>query len=131
MGFVMANKWRKSPEHLIATFDAVVPVDAPGVERRKMFGYPCAFVNNNMFMGLHQENMILRLPEDARATLAGYDGGGPFEPMPGRVMREYAKVPPEILEDETELTAWVGRSLAYASALPPKQKKQRKSRKKA
>lgn len=127
----MGNKWRKSPEHLIATFDAVVPVDAPGFERRKMFGYPCAFVNGNMFMGLHQEDMILRLPEQDQAVLFAMEGGGPFAPMEGRVMREYAKVPPAVLDDEAVLSEWVGRSLRFVSTMPPKEKKPRKSRKKS
>jgi hypothetical protein len=31
-----------------------------------MFGYPAAFVNSNMFMGLFQESMLIRLPEKCR-----------------------------------------------------------------
>jgi hypothetical protein len=33
--------WRKSPDALIVLFDAAL-LDDPRVERRKMFGYPCA-----------------------------------------------------------------------------------------
>jgi len=36
--------WRKSPEPLIQLFDEALP-DDPLIERRKMFGYPCAFIN--------------------------------------------------------------------------------------
>jgi hypothetical protein len=70
-------KWRKTPEQLVNTFLAALPEDAR-VERRKMFGYPCAFVNGNMFTGLHQENLIIRLAEgstDLRAVPRAADEG--------------------------------------------------------
>ena len=51
--------WRKSSPELIAAFDAALPDDRR-VQRRKMFGYPCAFTGGNMFTGLHQENLIVR-----------------------------------------------------------------------
>ena len=43
----MKGKWKKSPPELVATFDAAI-AGKPGVERRQMFGYPCAFLNGNM-----------------------------------------------------------------------------------
>ena len=61
----MAMKWRKSSEVLVAKFSALVPED-PSVERRKMFGYPAAFVGGNLFMGLHREALILRLSEKVK-----------------------------------------------------------------
>ena len=121
--------WQKSSPGLIETFQAVVP-NLPEVERRQMFGYPCAFVNGNMFTGLHQEDMILRLDESDRTVLTAMPGGGIFEPMAGRKMREYAKVPPAILADRQALGEWVGRSYAFVVAMPPKVKKPRKAKKK-
>ena len=56
------SKWRKSPQSLIDTFEAVMP-GPPEVKRRKMFGYPSCFVNGNLMGGLHQSDMILRLSE--------------------------------------------------------------------
>jgi TfoX/Sxy family transcriptional regulator of competence genes len=122
--------WRKSPDALIDRFYAALP-DAPEVERRKMFGYPCAFVNGNMFAGLHQEDMILRLPDADRAALAAMPGGGAFEPMPGRPMKEYVKVPPALVEDRRALSDWTARAHAHIAAMPPKVKKPRKAKKQA
>lgn len=119
--------WQKSPPDLIARFDGVVP-DDPRVERRKMFGYPCAFVQGNMFMGLHQANMVLRLEEAGRDEMKARFNAAPFEPMPGRIMREYIAVPSEVLEHDTALADWVRRSLAFALSLPPKEKKPRKKK---
>ncbi len=122
--------WDKSPPELIAIFDAAVPPD-PMIERRQMFGYPCAFVNGNMFVGLHEDNLILRLSDQDRKDLIEATGTRPFEPFPGRVMREYAVVPPEMRTEAAALGAWIERSLAYVSALPPKVKKPRKKKAKA
>lgn len=112
-------KWRKTPEELVNTFQASLPEDAR-VERRKMFGYPCAFVNGNMFTGLHQENLIVRLAEEDRQTLVNQKGAEIFAPFPGRLMKEYVSLPAAIIESSKELKGWMRRSLEYASALPPK-----------
>ncbi|MHB1334334.1 MAG: TfoX/Sxy family protein [Candidatus Humimicrobiaceae bacterium] len=56
-------KWIKASEKpLIETFDKIIP-NLPGVEKRKMFGYPVTFIRGNMFIGVHGDSMILRLPE--------------------------------------------------------------------
>jgi TfoX/Sxy family transcriptional regulator of competence genes len=112
-------KWRKTPEELVSTFQSALPDDAR-VERRKMFGYPCAFVNGNMFTGLHQENLIVRLTEEDRQTLVNQKGAEIFAPFPGRLMKEYVSLPPAIIENTKELQGWIRRSLEYAAALPAK-----------
>jgi len=111
-------KLQKSPQGLIDLFAAVMP--GPPATGRKMFGYPACFVNGNMFMGLFQNEMILRLPEDARQELVKKFGGKPFEPMPGRPMREYVSLPQSVMKDRKELLAWVAKALAYGCSLKPK-----------
>ncbi|HEY3056802.1 MAG TPA: TfoX/Sxy family protein [Thermoanaerobaculia bacterium] len=113
-------QWKKSSPALVELFSRVVP-GAPA-EKRQMFGYPAAFVNGNMFIGLHQEDFILRLPDDARADLLKKKGAHVFEPMPGRPMKEYIVAPSSLIKDEDELRRWIGRSLQYASSLQPKKK---------
>ncbi len=110
--------WKKSPPELLATFDASVP-DDPLVERRSMFGYPCAFVQGNMVTGLHEHRLIVRLPESERAELVA-QGGAIFSPMPGRVMKEFVVVPPGVLGKPATLASWVARAIAYGATLPPK-----------
>jgi hypothetical protein len=73
-----------------------------------------------MAFGLHQENMIVRLPDDERsARLAA--GWSQFEPMPGRPMREYVALPAEVVADPDEARHWLERAAAYVRTLPPKQ----------
>lgn len=111
-------RFEPSPEALTSLFERVVPGD-PDVRRRKMFGWPAAFVGGNMFASLHREAFILRLPREELDEVLAL-GGRPFEPMPGRPMKGYVVVPWAILEDDSELAEWVGRALAFGRSLPPK-----------
>ena len=120
----------KPPPYMVELFDSILPLDGR-VERRKMFGSPCGFVNGNMFCGLFERSMFLRLSEADRGEAVDQLGAAPFEPMKGRPMREYVTLPDDLLEDEAQLDDWMGRALAYAGGLPPKEKKPRKSKAKA
>jgi TfoX/Sxy family transcriptional regulator of competence genes len=114
--------WRSSPETLAALFRAALPAGA-GVERRQMFGYPTAFVNGNMATGLHQDQVIVRLPEAERKRLLTRPGARTFEPMPGRPMTEYVVLPPNLVAKAAALQRWIAKAVAYARSLPPKVKK--------
>jgi hypothetical protein len=114
-------QWEKSPESMIELFDRVLPDDT-AVERRKMFGYPCGFVNGNMFTGLFGQKMFVRASEERKARLIEKEGFGPFEPMPGRPMKDYVVIPPGLLGRDSAVKKIVSDSLAYAKTLPPKAK---------
>jgi TfoX/Sxy family transcriptional regulator of competence genes len=116
------KKWKPAPREAVAAFDAATSGLA-GAEPRKMFGYSCVFANGNMFSGLHEAGMVLRLPDEHRAEFLRLKGAEQFEPMPGRVMREYVVVPKMLLNAPEKLRAWVEKSLAYVSSLPAKPKK--------
>ena len=78
--------WTKSPQSLIDCSTSRFAANS----RRKMFGYPAAFANGNLFIGLHQNDFIMRLSEKDRARLCRIRRTG-FEPMKGRPMREYVR----------------------------------------
>ena len=120
--------WTKAPQSLIDLFDACLP-DGPGLERRKMFGYPCAFVNGNMCAGLLQDIAFARLPPGLHAELDAEFGVRHFEPMPGRPMKAYVVLPEEVLDDEERFSAVLAAAYVFTSALPVKEKKPRKLRK--
>ncbi|MBI2906348.1 MAG: TfoX/Sxy family protein [Chloroflexi bacterium] len=116
----MDAKWKKPSSKLVETFEHIFP-KAPGVERRKMFGYPCAFANGVWFMGCFGENdIVLKLSGADRKDFLALEGAAQFTPMPGRPMKEMVMVPASMMKDEAQLRLWVGRSLAYAMSLPPK-----------
>jgi TfoX/Sxy family transcriptional regulator of competence genes len=112
--------WQKSSPELVSRFDACLP-KAAGVERKQMFGYPCAHVNGNMFAGLHEQRLALRLAEQDRAALLQRAGSAPFEVM-GRTMREYVVITNALERTPRDLSAWMQRALAYAQTLPAKRK---------
>jgi len=113
--------WKKSPPELIAAFPRVVP-SGGGAERRPMFGYPAAFVNGNMFAGLHEDRLVLRLDDDG-AVDAKRCGATDFEPMPGRRMSGWVAVSGNLLADESLLRRWATRAFRHVSAMPPKARK--------
>ncbi|WP_213286297.1 TfoX/Sxy family protein [Bradyrhizobium sp. sGM-13] len=111
--------WTKSPQSLIDLFDKSVPPGA-NISRRKMFGYPAAFANGNLFIGLHQNDFVMRLSEKDRARFSAEFGERVFEPMKGRPMREYVRLPEELLADAEKRASWIDLSLRYAEAIAPK-----------
>ena len=113
-------EFRPASEKLINIFSKAIE-SLPGIEPRKMFGYPCAFVNGQMFVGVFQDRLMLRLSDADRVKFLTLEGAKPFEPMPGRPMREYVEVPDDVLKS-AELKKWLKKSLAYAQSLPPKKK---------
>jgi len=129
------KKWKPAPVKAVAAFEKAT-AGLPGTEPRKMFGYSCVFSKGNMFAGLHEAGMVLRLPEEQRKEFLRLKGAKQFEPMPGRMMREYVVVPKILLDSPEQLRVWAEKSLAYVSSLPAKTKRKRgiskrpKSRKK-
>jgi TfoX/Sxy family transcriptional regulator of competence genes len=115
-------KFTKSPEEMVRLFENALK-DFPMATQRKMFGYPCAFVNGNMFTGLFQDEMFLRLSDEDRAAIRKEYGTPLFEPMPGRPMRQYVLVPHYVLKSPRLLRTWLTKGMEYAKALPPKVKR--------
>jgi hypothetical protein len=108
----------KSSPEIVERFGTVMD-RFPDVERRKMFGYPAAFVGGNMATGLFAEQWVVRLTGVERAV-AFDEGATPFEPMPGRPMKDFVVVPPAVVADDAAIDAWVEKGLAHAASLPPK-----------
>ena len=113
-------KWQPAPQEWIDAFDAALPKD---VERRKMFGYPAAFVNGNMAAGLHRDDLVLKLDEKDRDTLLKA-GGKPFVVM-GRTMGAFVVAPQNFRDKPADLKKWLARSVAFAGSLPAKKKKKK------
>ncbi len=113
-------QWKKAPQELISTFDKAMEA-LPEAEKRKIFGYPCAFINGQMFAGLHQGSFIMRLSSEDREAFLKLEGAAPFEPMPGRPMKEYVVAPEALLRSIPELQGWLRKAFSYVESLPPKQ----------
>jgi TfoX/Sxy family transcriptional regulator of competence genes len=116
------KKWKPAPQEAVEAYKAAT-ANLDGAEQRKMFGYSCVFAKGHMFVGLHEAGMVLRLPDEQRSEFLQLKGAEQFEPMPGKVMREYVVVPKGLLNAPKQLLAWVEKSFAYVSSLPAKPKK--------
>src|SRR5947209_2552382 len=121
--------WTKTPPELAAAFDKAAPKD-PRVVRKPMFGYPALFLNGNMFAGTFQDKIVARLAEDARER-ALRSGAKPFEPMPGRPMKEYVVVPAADVAKPAALAKWIALAHGHAATLPEKKKPVKKTATKA
>ena len=101
-----------------ARFRSMVPED-PRVEVKAMFGNLGAFVNGNMFMGLFGSDVGVKLAPADAADLMAIEGAGPFGPAE-RPMGGYVSVPASLV-GSPGAALWIGRSLEYVGAMPPKQ----------
>ena len=120
-------KWEKaSPELGKLLEEAVAGFRA---EKKVMFGAPVHMINRNMFAGVHQSNIFLRLSEaDRKKIVADYDESGSFEPVRGHVMKEYMTVPPALYEDKDAFHTWLRRAYDFTAGLPAKELKPGKIR---
>ena len=116
-------KFPKSPSWLVELFGALQP--EVGGEPRKMFGFPVAFENGQLFMGLFGDGVFLRLNDADRAELMKMKGAAVFAPM-GRPSKTSVMLPPSMLEDEEAVKDWMTRALHHARTLPPKNPKAKK-----
>ncbi len=117
--------WKKANKELIRLLESEMLTYR--CDRKMMFGSPTFFINNNMFAGVHEDTVIIRLSEgDRKDIFSLYNEVSPFIPMEGRVMREYAALPESICSKAEIFKEWLNRSYQYAVSLPPKEKKHKR-----
>jgi TfoX/Sxy family transcriptional regulator of competence genes len=82
---------------------------------RRMFGGMGVYTGEKMFAFLLGEDIGLKLaPEDVEAALA-IPGAGPMKPdQDAAPLREYVRMPKEILDNYETFMFWVERSANYA-----------------
>jgi TfoX/Sxy family transcriptional regulator of competence genes len=111
--------WKKANKDLIDILEKMMLNYR--CDRRMMFGAPTFFVNGNMFTGVHEDSIILRLSEtDLKEMFAQFKEVKPFTPMGGHAMKEYAAVPESLASNPDAFKYWLDKSYNYASSLPQK-----------
>ena len=105
--------------------DALSPV--PDLAEIKMFGGLCFTVDGRMAVGVNGDDLMVRLPPEEGEAALSEPGARPMD-FTGRPMKGFLFVGRDGLRTQRQLQAWVDRSVAYASSLPPKKPKKRKSR---
>jgi hypothetical protein len=121
--------WTKPDPAVVERFYGALP-DDPLIERKKMFGYPAAFVNGNYFIGMHGDGMVARLPGDIRLQVPELRDAGIFDPRgTGKGMKDWYELPAALTGDGDRLADVIAALLPGVAALPPKVKKPPKPRK--
>jgi hypothetical protein len=119
--------WKRSDPTVAERFDKALP-DDPLVERKQMFGYPACFVNGNYFAGLHEDNVVLRLP-GIKDRVSALSAAAVFDPLrTGKGMKDWWVVPADVAADPARLASLLRETLAGVAGLPPKVKKARKKK---
>lgn len=119
-------KWEKmSQDTALRLEELVKPFDC---QKRPMFGHAVYWVNGNMFAGVFQRSIFIRLPKEGQEEFLGmYADAMLFEPMEGRPMKDYVVVPESVLGDKKAAGEWMARSYRHTASLPEKKPKARKN----
>lgn len=89
---------------------------------KEMFGGIAFLLLGNMAVGVHGDDLIVRVPPDATDALLKEPGAKPFT-LAGRPgMKGWLLVEPKGAKTDAALKAWVERGVAFATSLPPKKK---------
>jgi TfoX/Sxy family transcriptional regulator of competence genes len=110
---------RKPTPDALVSFDSAFPTDVRAV-RKQMFGMPAGFVNGNMFMGVWDDGVLLRLDDDTLSRVRGLPGVGSFAPMEGRAWKDYALVSAGRWGEARELVEWARKALEHTAKMPAK-----------
>jgi DNA transformation protein and related proteins len=116
-----------SADYLAYVLDQLDPLGA--VSSRRMFGGAGLYCEEHFFALIAADTLYLRVGDANRARFTTR-GMAQFRPWPERpqLSMNYYEVPPEVLEDAAELSAWARESVAVAQVSPrpklkPKTKK--------
>jgi len=98
---------------------AALLLDVPAVDERKMFGGVAFLIHGNMSVGVHGDNLIVRVGPERHAEAMAKPHTRPFD-ISGRPMAGWLMVEPEGLHENADLVQWVELGIHYAQSLPPK-----------
>lgn len=89
------------------------------LDAKKMFGGVCHLINGNMFCGVLNDFLILRLGEAAAKKAMEEPFTKPFD-ITGRPMKGWVMVAREGFSEDAALKNWLEAAKAFAETLPPK-----------
>ena len=91
------------------------------VEEKKMFGGVGFLLNGNMLVGVWKDSLIVRLGQDDGDEALKEPHVREFD-ITGKPMRNWVLVGPEGVQNDEQLSAWIGRAVKFVGALPAKEK---------
>jgi hypothetical protein len=108
-------------EALAARVRQVLAAEAPdaGIEERKMMGALAFMTHGTMLGGVDAAGLYIRVGIDGYEAALAEPHVGPMG-IGGRAPKGFVSIDPAATRTDDDLTAWVLRGLACASALPRK-----------
>jgi len=91
-----------------------------GLVEKKMFGGVAFLLNGNMCVGVHKNDMIVRLPAEETDAALARKHTRVFDLSGGRPMKGWILVEPKGLAGDSSLAQWVETGVKFAQSLPPK-----------
>lgn len=90
-----------------------------GLVEKKMFGGLAFLINGNMSVGIHGNELIVRIDPDQTEASLKQPGVRIFD-ITGRPMKGWLLVGKKGIEDPKSLKKWIKTGVQYASTLPKK-----------
>lgn len=91
----------------------------PNILAKKMFGGLAFMLNGNMSVGIHRDQLMVRVGPDGYEDALSQPHCRPMD-FTGRPMRGFVMVSPEGIVADEELADWVQLGVSFASTLPAK-----------
>ncbi len=92
----------------------------PALTERKMFGGLCFMTGGNMYAGVINDELMVRVGADAHDEWLARPGARPME-MGGRTSRGMLFVDGSVVASDAALKAWLDQAYGVASKLPAKE----------
>jgi hypothetical protein len=89
----------------------------PGVTYGRMMASKGLRVHGKIFAMLNHGALVVKVPADRVTELLSQEGIMPFEPRPGRRMREWVVIPVPKATGDVEWPAITAEAFAYVSSL--------------
>lgn len=121
--------FQKSSPEIMAQFARLLPKH-PDATPKKMFGYPACFVKGNFFIGLYEEDYVVRMPGAQKDQLPDMKDASGFNPMgKGSGMKDWWIVPKSVTTSEEGLARFIDAAFEQILTLPEKVKKPKATKK--
>ncbi len=91
-----------------------------GIAEKEMFGGIAFLLGGNMCVGVHGEDLIVRIEPSTTAAMLKEPGAKPFDLSGRPAMAGWLLVAPAGYRTEAALETWVARGVEFASSLPKK-----------
>jgi TfoX/Sxy family transcriptional regulator of competence genes len=90
-----------------------------GLIDKKMFGGLAFLINGNMSVGVHGDELIVRVAPDSTEAALKEPGARIFD-LTGRPMKGWLLIGAPATKNPKSLAIWIRRGVEYASSLPKK-----------